>query len=233
MNPFDAASAPSASDTGGVQERILAAYHSQRPVYEEFTLAVFKLVDLLLQQTGVRYQITCRTKTMDGLREKLLRKAASGIHYAALEDLDDLSGLRVIFYSERSKRRFLDAIAQEISGAMQFEERRVRSGYDATHIVISFGPKRLSLSEYKRFEGFKSEIQVTTVLRHAWAEIEHDLVYKDINGLRRRDPQRFAAMQRRLGEMMESYIRPASDELEAILDEVEAEPIAPAQKPGT
>lgn len=24
------------------------------------------------------------------------------------------------------------------------------------------------------------EIQVTTILRHAWAEIEHDLIYKDV-----------------------------------------------------
>lgn len=202
-------------------ERLLAEYGDKRHLYEEFAAAVYNLVDLLLQQIGVKYQIAYRTKTFEGLREKLARKAAQGIWYARLSDLDDLAGLRVIFYSERSKRRFLDAIANEISGSMQFEERKVPSGYDATHIVISFGPKRLLLSEYKRFEGFKGEIQATTVLRHAWSEIEHDLIYKDIKGLRQRDPQKFAAMGKRLKEIMDRHIAPASAELEDILKDVD------------
>jgi len=197
--------------------RLLSEYGSKRHLYEDFAVAVYKLVDLLLEQSGDRYQIAYRTKTVEGLREKLARKAAQGVWYLRLDDLDDLAGLRVIFFSERSKRRVLTAIADEISGAMQYEERKIRSGYDATHVVLSFGPRRLSLSEYKRFEGLKCEIQVTTVLRHAWSEIEHDLVYKDINGLRRKDPQKFAAMQNRLGEIMERYIKPASAELEDIL----------------
>ena len=202
-------------------ERLLAEYASKRHLYEDFAVAVYRLVDLLVQQTGVRYQIAYRTKTLVGLREKLARKAAQGTRYQRLADIEDLAGLRVIFYSERGKRRCLDAIRDEISGAMQFEEKKTPSGYDATHIVISFGPKRLQLSEYKRYEGMKSEIQVTTVLRHAWSEIEHDLVYKDINGLRRRDSQKFAAMQDRLGDIMERYIKPASAELEDILNDMD------------
>jgi putative GTP pyrophosphokinase len=34
------------------------------------------------------------------------------------------------------------------------------------------------LPEYSRFEGCKVEIQVRSILQHAWAEIEHDLGYK-------------------------------------------------------
>ena len=86
---------------------------------------------------------------------------------------------------------------------------------------MSFGPRRLQLSEYRRFADLKIEIQVTTILRHAWAEIEHDLVYKDIRGLQQRDPQRFAAMQRRLRSIMERYIKPASAGLEDILNDVD------------
>ncbi len=213
---FDSGQLP--GDTAD-NDRLVAAYGSKRHLYEDFAAAVYKLVDLLLQQSGVRYQIACRTKSLDGLREKLARKAASGVCYSVLDEVEDLVGLRVIFYSERSKRRFLDAIASEISGEMHFEERKTLGGYDAMHIVISFGPRRLQLSEYKRFAGLKGEIQVTTVLRHAWAEIEHDLVYKDVNGLRRRDPQKFAAMQARLGDALARYIKPASLELDDILND--------------
>lgn len=210
-----------APDDAGSAESILAEFGSRRHLYEDFTLAVGKLVEPLLQRVGDRYQIHYRTKSVEGLREKLARKAAQGVVYRRLADLDDLSGLRLIFYSERSKRRFLDAIGDEVSGSLQFEERKVISGYDATHIVMSFGPRRLQLSEYRRFADLKIEIQVTTILRHAWAEIEHDLVYKDIRGLQQRDPQRFAAMQRRLRSIMERYIKPASAGLEDILNDVD------------
>lgn len=201
-------------------ERLLTQYASTRHLYDDFAVTVYQLIDRLLQQTGVKYQIAYRTKTMEGLREKLVRKATQGIRYGCLDEVEDLAGLRLIFYSERGSRRFQDAVREEISGAMQFEDRRTQSGYDATHIVMSFGPKRLQLSEYKRYEGLKIEIQVTTVLRHAWSEIEHDLIYKDINGLRRRDLKKFAALKNRLGDIMERHIRPASAELEDILNEV-------------
>ena len=38
--------------------------------------------------------------------------------------------------------------------------------------------ERLNLREYHAFEGLKCEIQIRSVLQHAWAEIEHDLGYK-------------------------------------------------------
>ena len=34
----------------------------------------------------------------------------------------------------------------------------------------------------KRYVNSKTEIQVASVLMHAWSEVEHDLVYKPLNG---------------------------------------------------
>ncbi|MBP8298336.1 MAG: hypothetical protein KAX84_19660 [Burkholderiales bacterium] len=209
-------------DTAAAYERrILAEYKNKRHLYEEFGVAVYKLLDLFLKEGNFRYQLAYRTKAPEGLREKLVRKATQGIWYEHLDDIEDLAGLRVVFYSDKSKSRFLSAIRDEISGTMRFEERTSKSGYDATHVVVSFGPKRLELSEYKHFKGMKSEIQVTTILRHAWAEIEHDLVYKDISGLRKRDPEKFAMVQVRLGRIMTEHIKQASSELEELLNEID------------
>jgi ppGpp synthetase/RelA/SpoT-type nucleotidyltranferase len=219
--------APPRESDAGYEQRLLDAYSKDGHRYEEYSLAMCKLLDMFLKSGGYRYQITYRTKEPERLREKIVRKAAQGVRYAQLGDIEDLAGLRVVFYSESGKSRFISAIGDEISGPMRFEERKTRSGYEATHIIVALGPKRLQLSEYKRFAGMKCEIQVTTILRHAWAEIEHDLIYKDVRGLRQRDPEKFLALQGKLGVIMEKYIRRAGEELEVVLQEFGAQTPTP------
>jgi hypothetical protein len=53
------------------------------------------------------------------------------------------------------------------------------------HYVVSLLPARSVLAEYRRYADLKAEIQVRSVLQHAWAEIEHDLGYKTALGVPR------------------------------------------------
>jgi putative GTP pyrophosphokinase len=53
------------------------------------------------------------------------------------------------------------------------------------------------LTEFKKFEGLKCEIQLRSILQHGWAEIEHDLGYKGENSIpdpHRRSFSRIAAL---------------------------------------
>jgi putative GTP pyrophosphokinase len=65
-----------------------------------------------------------------------------------------------------------------------------RFGYQSVHYIVRLKADRTALPEYRRFEGLVGEIQVRTILQHAWAEIEHDIQYKSIEasptGIRRR-----------------------------------------------
>jgi ppGpp synthetase/RelA/SpoT-type nucleotidyltranferase len=53
-----------------------------------------------------------------------------------------------------------------------------RIGYRTIHLVVSLSNTRTILPEYSEFDDLKFEIQLRTILEHAWAEIEHDRNYK-------------------------------------------------------
>jgi hypothetical protein len=55
------------------------------------------------------------------------------------------------------------------------------SGYWATHYRVQMRDASLSDAQ-KRYSEARIEIQVASVLMHAWAEVEHDLVYKPLQG---------------------------------------------------
>jgi ppGpp synthetase/RelA/SpoT-type nucleotidyltranferase len=52
--------------------------------------------------------------------------------------------------------------------------------YKARHLIVGFNEGRLRLFEYRQFRGLRFEIQLCSILEHAWNEIEHDRGYKGI-----------------------------------------------------
>ncbi|WP_417541111.1 hypothetical protein [Microbacterium maritypicum] len=59
--------------------------------------------------------------------------------------------------------------------------RRRFSGYGARHFRVLIPDGRLSTGE-ERYSSALVEIQLASVLMHAWSEVEHDLVYKPAEG---------------------------------------------------
>jgi len=57
------------------------------------------------------------------------------------------------------------------------KDRTADQLYFAIHYLVSLKPDRLALPEYSRFQGLRCEIQIQTILDHAWAETTHDIVY--------------------------------------------------------
>jgi putative GTP pyrophosphokinase len=53
-----------------------------------------------------------------------------------------------------------------------------RLGYQSVHFIVKLSETRINLPEYKQYKNLMCEIQVRTVMQHAWAEIEHDIQYK-------------------------------------------------------
>jgi putative GTP pyrophosphokinase len=69
-----------------------------------------------------------------------------------------------------------------------------RFGYQSIHYLVRIKPDRARLAEYERYRGAVAEIQVRTILQHAWAEIEHDIQYKSTTAIPEEIRRRFMAL---------------------------------------
>ncbi len=162
--------------------RLVGEYSLQQRVYEDLCHETRHIVETLLAQADIKvHSVTCRSKTLTSLEDKLRREPR---RYGRLCDVTDLAGVRIITYFEDDVDRVGALIRQEfeVHPANSVDKRALmdpdRFGYLSLHYVVALGPQRSTLTEYARFQSLPIEIQIRSVLQHAWAEIEHDLGYK-------------------------------------------------------
>ncbi len=99
--------------------------------------------------------------------------------------MTDLSGVRIIAYLETDCDVIVDLVKkefvvdQENSVYKNSELQPDQFGYQSTHLIVKHAKSRNSLTKFKRFDGLYLEIQVKTILQHAWAAIDWKLRYKN------------------------------------------------------
>ncbi len=167
-----------------MQKKLAAAlrdFEQRRPLYELFAHKIASTVSEILLARRLNFQtVTSRAKTVDSVRQKILHKAYDD----PLAQMTDLAGVRVIGYVESDLQRIRQAIEAsfEVDVGRSLDKSSTlgtnQVGYRSIHLIVSLSAPRATLPEYERFRGLRCEIQIRTVLQHAWAEIEHDRNYK-------------------------------------------------------
>jgi ppGpp synthetase/RelA/SpoT-type nucleotidyltranferase len=168
----------------------LKQYNKEFEYYQKLSQIVAIEIEDQLVKHGIRAEVTYRAKRPDKLKDKLLKRNAEKKYQTFDEiynDIVDLAGVRVSLYFP-SERVIIDEIIYEL---FQVEHKKVFpvesarpkyskrfSGYWATHYRIKFDKNIIE----KRDKEPVVEIQVASVLMHAWSEVEHDLVYKPFYG---------------------------------------------------
>lgn len=160
-------------------EKILKEYDDR---YEEYNTCSGKLKDLIMQiLEDVNYHsIEVRVKNRDSLKTKIISKD----HYDRIEDITDIIGVRIITYFSDQVDEIAKLMEREfvLDKQNSIDKRKVADpnyfGYSSLHYVMRMNGDRMQFFEYRCFEKVKFEIQIRTILQHAWAEIEHDLGYK-------------------------------------------------------
>jgi ppGpp synthetase/RelA/SpoT-type nucleotidyltranferase len=168
-----------------MKKTILKDYEASKQNLDSFKDIMKNLLQNLLNQATIPiHQISSRTKDFDSLSKKIDKKQSEGGgEYRSLHEITDLVGIRIITYLESDIDKVAALINKEfkIDDKNSIDKRRQRTdqfSYRSLHIVISLSNTRSALTEYKAYENLKCEIQIRSILQHAWAEIEHDLGYK-------------------------------------------------------
>jgi len=162
------------------EQELAEWYRQQQPNYKSLAEIAATTLTALLRSRHVDFlAISQRTKALESVVEKVTRK-----DYSDLSAMTDIAGIRVITYIESDIARVSELIEEaflvdkdkSIDKSEELSDDRI--GYRSVHFVCELGDARIALPELAAFRGLKFEIQIRTVLQHAWAEIEHDRSYK-------------------------------------------------------
>jgi len=185
---------------------------------EKLGVVVTRLVDAILTAAGINYHSAqFRVKAAESATRKLLSKPEK---YEGYNSLTDLLGVRIITYFEDDVDRVADLLEAEFQvDRDNSEDKRAllesdQFGYLSVHYILSLSIARCHLVEYTEFSGVQFEVQIRTVLQHAWAEIEHDLGYKIDTSLPRELRRGFSKLA--------SVLEVADGEFRALRDRISA-----------
>ena len=169
-----------------VRDRVgeaVAEYERLRPTYERFRKQLAELLPALLSNANISVQsVETRTKDMASFKQKIERPGKS--YEKPLEEVTDLCGVRILAYYVEDVASITDLIRDEfqVDAALSVDKadslKAHEVGYQSVHMIVSLSEQRGHLSEWRGFAGLKAEIQVRTILQHAWAAISHALQYK-------------------------------------------------------
>lgn len=159
---------------------------------------VRSLVKKVLSAQGIKvHSVTHRIKKEKSARDKI---AGSPDRYGSFADLHDILGVRVITHLVTEVDAVVDALREafDVDPARSFDKmtdlRDDEFGYRSYHLVVKLRNDRAGLPEWSSLSGVYFELQIRSILQHAWAEIEHDLGYKPTQTVPREIRRRFARL---------------------------------------
>ncbi len=161
------------------RNRAKALYEQQLPAYKRSLQKIAQSVRLVLEQQGLTPAIKYRVKSFPAYFDKVLKHNKTR-GSRRLMTINDFFGLRIVcpFLED------IETVSSLISSHFEVldTERKANQhsfrefGYDSVHLSIRLDSQLTGRS----MPGVRKvcEIQLRTILQDAWAEVEHELVYK-------------------------------------------------------
>ncbi len=154
-------------------------YNELSPLYKRAANNTAQALEQFLQTSGIPFlTIDSRVKKFDSFYEKVSRKNYS----SPFTENEDFCGVRIILYYVSD----IEKVQRLVENNYNIHTTENKStalkpnefGYRSFHLILKIKESWCVTPNYKNLEGIKIELQIRTVLMHAWAEIEHKLGYK-------------------------------------------------------
>jgi ppGpp synthetase/RelA/SpoT-type nucleotidyltranferase len=178
-----------------VIKSFIDGYEREFDFFDQAARLVHGILETELSSSGIASIVTYRAKNPDRLEKKLHHRNKEKDyknHEEIYDDIADFSGVRVALYfpgTREEVKRIIEAKFIIVGAVKEFPQKNVDldvykkrfSGYGATHFRVHMKSNMLE-SQHKRYVSALVEIQIASVLMHAWSEVEHDLIYKPEQG---------------------------------------------------
>lgn len=136
------------------------------------------LKNLLLEKNIDFMEVDYRIKTLESFNEKIKRKR----YKEPLDEIEDICGVRIICYYVNDLKRIDNLIEENFTVlSKSYKEQELdenQFGYRSNHYIVNLKQDWCVVPILKGLNEYKAEIQVRTILMHAWADISHKLNYK-------------------------------------------------------
>jgi ppGpp synthetase/RelA/SpoT-type nucleotidyltranferase len=164
-------------------EQFLEQYAIDHQAYEELAEAMRQKCETLCAQHGIKAIISARAKSHASLRRKLYNRNEEKAYATSDDikfDIPDLSGARIALYYPSDRKRAAQLIRESLQ-TYATKTHPEEGDHDDRGGVCHAQNHRL-LFRHEALGEVRVEIQITSLLMHAWAEIGHDDVYQERDG---------------------------------------------------
>lgn len=165
-------------------DEIIGEFKENKKCLEELSNEVQEALQGLFKEENIKVLLVDRRiKNEDSLREKILSKHK----YESLLEITDIIGFRIITYFNKDIDRIKDIICKrtdlfEIDNKNSIDKRNKKNlkqfDYSSYHLILKPKVNYINKITTSIAGKLRVEIQIRTILQHAWAEVEHDLGYK-------------------------------------------------------
>lgn len=205
------------------EDALRIKYEERLPKYKRLGRNLKQALETFLDDAGIDVvSVTYRVKDFNSFFEKIKRKNYKN----PFQETEDICGVRIVSYYPSD----LDKITQIINNEFDIQEsidkaellEPDRFGYRSIHLILTVKKDWLKAPNYRGLSGLKAEVQVRTILMHAWADFEHKLAYKKTEHIPdqfRRKLYRLSAQFEELDEKFDSIRKEREEYLERILSE--------------
>ena len=199
-------------------QQLLAQYKSLLPVFTQMADVIpAKLTEFFNEAGIIVAAVEHRVKTEGSLAGKLKLK---GGKYRDIFDITDIVGIRVITFYIDDVDKVASIVERlfEIDWENSIDKRKVHEidsfGYLSLHYICRIPESSFSDPDHPEVNKIRFEVQMRTVLQHAWANMNHDTGYKsgvEIPRVYLRDMSRLAGMLELIDDEFSRIRRELSD----------------------